>query len=55
MTSAEASGQDSPRALIFHLSPVPASDRTAVVEEGARLLAFLAPDAEPREVQVTAG
>jgi hypothetical protein len=35
------------------LGPVPAPDRSAVEEEAARLLAFLAPDAEQRQVQLT--
>jgi hypothetical protein len=34
------------------LGPVPAPDRSAVEEEAARLLAFLAPDAEQRQVQL---
>ncbi len=33
--------------------PVAAPDRSAVEEEAARLLAFLAPDAEQRQVQLT--
>ena len=35
------------------LGPVPAPDRSAVEEEAARLLAFLAPEAEQRQVQLT--
>lgn len=35
------------------LGPAPAPDRSAVEEEAARLLAFVAPDAERRQVQVT--
>ena len=35
------------------LGPVPAPDRSAVEEEADRLLAFLAPDAERRRVELT--
>ena len=34
-------------------SPSPRPDRSAVEEEAARLLAFLTPDAEQRQVQLT--
>ena len=37
------------------LGPVPGPDRAAVEEEAARLLAFVAPDAEQRQVQVDGG
>ncbi len=36
------------------LEPLDAPDRTALEEEAARLLAFLAPDAQPQDIQVSA-
>ncbi|MDP9370250.1 MAG: winged helix DNA-binding domain-containing protein [Chloroflexota bacterium] len=36
------------------LEPILASDRTALEEEGARLLAFIAPDAQIKDIQITA-